>query len=492
MSNLARGLVGGAALLGVAGGSLGLYAVSAPEHAPTELVVDDLAEVLHEPTLRDAVEEITFHEPTTVAVFTERGGPQARTNVLALNDAVLAHAREDRPEWLSADGQKWADGLFILGVDPEGRLVGTYFGEDRKVDQEEQEQIQEATKDSFRARQWTVGAIEGVEEAAERINAPFARTTGGGLVLGGASLATLIGGGTALGIGLGRAGRCRAARSEGDERMAAVVRDMDETELHARLIPASSRYGGRVLRRFDDYRAGFRELTELGNRARAVREKDYDTKAAETTLTAYRDKARAVDQLDDVISDTATFLTRENGWEQAWERQVDPLRTDLGLVEKLLTEDLPKDLRGLTQGQKLREFASAAEARLDEMRGDVEHGRLSPDDALDELRRLHDSLTGHLDTLAADVADVGGETDEARSTLRGSVRSALTERRGVDHSPTILSTSDPNWVWYSVGSFRTGYQEGAAQIASSSSSSGGSSSGYSSSSFSGAGSSSRF
>src|SRR5690606_25342114 len=113
MSNLRRGLLGGVASLGVVGASVGLFLGQAPEHSVTEVVVDDTAQVLHEPTLREGVEEVRFHEPTTVAVFTHRGGAAARVDDRALNDAVLEHARESRTEWLSADEQTWADDLYL-------------------------------------------------------------------------------------------------------------------------------------------------------------------------------------------------------------------------------------------------------------------------------------------------------------------------------------------------------------------------------------------
>ena len=56
MSNLMRGLVGGAALFGVAGTGVGLYAANAPEQPASQVVVDDGAEILHEPTLREGIE----------------------------------------------------------------------------------------------------------------------------------------------------------------------------------------------------------------------------------------------------------------------------------------------------------------------------------------------------------------------------------------------------------------------------------------------------
>jgi len=125
---------------------LGLTAAPAAHAVPaTDLVVEDDAGVLYLPDLESAVADLDFHQSTTVAVYTRRG--EASDN---LNEVVLAFARAEHPEWITADGQKWADGLFLIALDPDGRQVGTYFGEDRKVSLDQQEEIQEATKDAYR------------------------------------------------------------------------------------------------------------------------------------------------------------------------------------------------------------------------------------------------------------------------------------------------------------------------------------------------------
>ncbi|QFG68081.1 DUF5129 domain-containing protein [Ornithinimicrobium pratense] len=490
MSNLMRALVGGAASLGVMGTGVGLYAAQAPEHAASQVVVDDGAEILHEPTLREGIDGLRFHEPTDVAVFTHRGGAAALTDDRALNDAVLAHARESRTEWLSGDEQKWADDLYIFAVDPEGRLVGTYFGENRAVDEEAQMAIQDATKDDLGAGRWTEGAIVGVEEAADRMNAPFMRTTGGITVATVGSLAVLGGAGTWLGVGLHRARRSRAARAEGDERMANVVRDYETTELHARLIPEGSRYGGLMLRRYDEYQQGFRELTDLGNEARSIPERHYNRADSLERLTAYRDKARELDRLDDVIADTAALLNRDQAWPLAWQRQESPVREDLGRVGPMLDSDEMEDVRGRPEAQELREFASRALTRLDQLRGDLESRAVSPDDALDELRQMRDELSGCLDKLAGAVTE-GLDAMSERKLMEH----AMSRERGLRrHEPTILSTTNPMWTWYTVAAFTNGHSRGTSEVEQARApSSGGSSSGYSGGgSFSGSGSSSRF
>lgn len=492
MSIRQRALVGGGASLLVIGTSVGLFVSQAPEHDVTGLQVEDTAQVLHAPDLQAAVEDLSFYEPTRVAVFTHHGGAEARTDDHALNDATLGHARTTRTDWLSDDEQKWADDLFILSVDPEGRLVGTYFGENRAVHEGAQSDIQEATKDDFRRGQWTAGSIAGVEAAAGLMNRPAVRS-GAGIAIGSAaSVATVGASGAYLYAGLRRRDKSRAARAAGDTALANVVRDYEDTQLHAHLIPEQSRYGGAMLGRYEEYTRSFRELTELGNQARAIPERDYDRAAALETLTRYHHVGQELDALDDVIADTAALLNLDRVWPEAWDRQVASLRADLSGVDTLLSTTLDEKVRGVGEAQPLREFASRSLSELDQLRQSLEAGTTTPDDALDDVRDLRDALSGHLDSLAGAVARAYGTNGGERRMMQKAMG-----RERVRREPTILSTSDHLWTWVTINSFTTGYRTGSDQVQSSrqQASSGGSTSGYSPSSggsFSGAGSSSRF
>lgn len=489
MSIRQRALIGGAASLVVVGSSVGLFLSQSPDQSATELQIEDAAEILYAPDLQAAVEDLRFHEPTTVAVFTHRGGSEALVDDYALNNATLDFARAHRTDWLSDNEQHWADDLFILGVDPEGRLVGTYFGENRTVDEETQADIQEATKDDFRAGRWTDGSVAGIEAAAERINQPFARS-GIGIATGtGLSLATVAGSGGYLYAGIRRRNKSRAARAAGDEAMANVVRDYEETQVHANLIPEQSRYGGVMLGRYQEYTRTFRELAVLGNQARSIPESRYDQPESLQTLERYQRAAEDLDQLDDVIADSSALLNLDRAWPEAWERQVASLRTDLEGVDGLLSTSLDEKVRGLPEGQPLREFASGALAELDRLRGGLDSGQTHPDDALDVLRTMRDELSGHLDTLAGAVARAYSEDETEQETMRDAMRGGR-----VRSEPTILSTTDHTWTWFTISSFNTGYRSGTQEVQSArSSSSSGSTSGYSGGgSFSGAGSSSRF
>ncbi|WP_010146356.1 DUF5129 domain-containing protein [Serinicoccus profundi] len=485
LPNAGRAGLATVGVLAVAGTSLGLFLAQAPDDAATGLTVDDTAQIMEVDRLDAAVEELEFHDPTELAVFTYRGGSDADDQ--SLNRAVLDHARGSRPEWLSEDGQRWADGLFVLAVDPEARLVGTYFGDDRAVGDEEQLDIQEATKDDFRAGRWTDGAVAGLTDGADRINAPFMRSAGGLVVGIFGSAVALIAGATWVGVGVARSAGSRRMKEDADRRVADVKRDAADTERHAKRIPDDSRYGFEVLRRFDDYRRGVRELTELEQRAAQLAPSTFNRKPVASELTAYQEKAVELDHLDDAIADTAIFLTQDADWREAWARQVDPVREDLKRVTPLLEDELPEEARDLPEGETLRGFATAALTRLDKVQHGLERGEVSPDDALDALRDTRDGLSEHLDELSESVVQAVGKDETQRETLRTTLARQRDEARP---GPSIIGTAYPAWAFFPVAAMSSGVSEGTQQISASSGSAG--SSGYSGGSFSGAGSSSSF
>lgn len=201
----------------------------------TDVVIEDRAGVLDRNTLIPAITAVDFHEPTKVAVYTCSGS--AADN---LNEEVLRFARAEHQDWISPDGQKWADGLFIFALDPVGRHVGTYMGEDRKVSLEQREDIQNSAKDLLRDAQWTDGTIAGVRRGAELINQPWYRSAAfliaawvtGGLAALGAAAWLIV-------RTVTRAGS-RKELERGDRSYASVSTDLDVTELNASTIPESS------------------------------------------------------------------------------------------------------------------------------------------------------------------------------------------------------------------------------------------------------------
>lgn len=276
---------------------------------PASVEVQDTAGVLDRNTLVPALERIEFHNPTKVVVYTYNGSAEDN-----LNEEVLRFARAEHPEWISADGQKWADGLFIFALDPVGRHVGTYMGEDRKVSLEQRTDIQDSAKELLRDAQWTDGTIAGVRRAAELINQPW--------YLSAAFLVTawVTAGLAALGAGawiIVRAVTRSSSRKEierGDRSYANVSMDLEVTELNAGTIPEASRYGSQVLEKHRTFLNRYNATSELSNKVHAFSGRALSRRKNLKLARQYADAASELDALDDVIADSNALLNRASAW----------------------------------------------------------------------------------------------------------------------------------------------------------------------------------
>ncbi|AIY01982.1 hypothetical protein ART_2383 [Arthrobacter sp. PAMC 25486] len=467
---------------------LGMAPAATAAAPPTDIIVEDAAGVLYQPQLLEALKEIDFYEPTTVAVVTIDGEPDTDQ----LNSDVLEFARAQHPEWLSSDEQKWADGLFIFAVDPIARKVGTYMGEDRKVSLSKQAAIQESTGDLFREAQWTEGTITGIKKAAKLINQPWYRSAGFIIIT------SVTGGIAALGFGtravIRSNNRKKAAGhlKRGDAGFANVSLDLPVTELNAKTIPQSSTYGSLVLEKYRNFSTLYNEASGLNQQCHAFSKKEL-SKAGNVKVTAqYADLAEELDRLDDVIADTNTLLNKYSGWGAAWDRQTGSLTEDLARLPELLTQ---REAQGQPSTAALAAFQAQRTQGLQQLSADVQAGIITPDVALDELRNIQVELTNLLQQHSEAMIGLYAKTSSERTSMQKAMDRS--RRDNIGARPATILGSVSNWyMFYPVYAFSTGYTSGqsAVNTSRSSASSGGSSTGYGSSggSFSGSGSSSSF
>ena len=478
-------------LITLTGGASAAAAVT-----PDEVIVEDTAGVLDSNTLLPALEEIEFREPTTVAVYTYNG-PASNEDGTVINAEVLRFARERHPEWLSDDGQKWADGLFIFALDPAGRWTGTYFGEDRKISLDQQDDIREATRGLFRGAQWTDATIASVEEAAKLINRPWYLSPEAILGAGAAVLAALISSITYVLVRRNRRRKNRRLLAEANASYASVTRDLDATEVNANTIPADSSYGSRVLEEYRTFMTRYNKATKLNNAAQTLSDKDLKQRASTSILEMYAEAAREVDDFDDVIADTNTLLNKAPGWERAWDHQAGPLYEDLDRLDEQLEGKNAVESDSATAHalgafrQQTREQLAAASAELAE-------DRISPDQALDRIKASRTELSLLLKDHAKTVIAAQTTSREEQRLMEQELdKAAEPDRlRREGYRPSIVDTAFP-YAYLSVLTFNSGIQHGSTSVEksrSTSADSGSSSTGYSSSggSFSGAGSSGRF
>lgn len=211
--------------------------------------------------------------------------------------------------------------------------------------------------------------------------------------------------------------------------------------------------------------------------------------------------AQTLDLTDDAIIDAASLYTRDANWEAAWRRQIAPLLEDLNALPELTenstdaAEDGDEEVRASVAA--LNSFAAQARNQLQRLGDELKSESIEVDDALDALSDLRVQLTEKLDALAnaqiVTYAKSPEEEEEMRTELKRSRYDATNQRpRAVG---TILDVSYPAAMYWSVGSYSTGYSQAVSSVDSSRSSGGSSgvSQGYSGGgSFSGAGGSSHF
>lgn len=472
-------------LIGLAGTGPAALAVT-----PADIVVEDRAGVLDRNTLLPAVQAIEFYQPTKVAVYTYNGSSSDN-----LNEEVLRFARSEHPEWISGDGQKWANGLFIFALDPVGRHVGTYMGEDRKVSPEQREDIQNASKDLLRDAQWTEGTVAGIKRGAELINQPWYRSTAF-LVTAWTAVAVAVAGVAARLIVRWRTRvSCRKELARGDASYSSVSMDLQVTELNASTIPDASRYGSTVLEKHRTFMAKYNTATGLSNRVHALSPKDLGKRPNLRLVRSYADAAAELDALDDVIADTNALLNRGSAWAPAWDRQLAPFRADLAAIEQMLSR---RHAEGdSATAAALRSFRDESHRDIEQWTAELAEGTITPETALDRLRdartHLSELLKNHADTVIAGFAKNEKEAGLMRKDME-SAQAGSKDKFGRTYEPSILGTVYPAYYFFSVPTFNSGFNTGVSSVGSARGGGGGSTTGYGGSggSFSGSGSSSSF
>jgi uncharacterized membrane protein YgcG len=455
---------------------------------PTDVVVEDRAGVLDRITLLPAITAIEFYEPTKVAVYTYNG--RAADN---LNEEVLRFARAEHPDWISPDGQKWADGLFIFALDPVGRHVGTYMGEDRKVSLEQRDDIQNAAKDLLRDAQWTDGTIAGVRRGAELINQPWYRSAAFVITAWVAGATAALGAGALLIVRAVTRAACRKELERGDRSYASVSTDLDVTELNAGTIPGDSSYGSSVLEKHRTFLNRYNATTRLSNRVHSLARKALSRRSNLKLVREYADAAAELDALDDVIADSNALLNRLSTWPTAWDRQLSPFRSDLAGLEQLLSKRHGEG--DSATAAALRSFRDHSRQEIERWTARLADGTITPETALDRLRDARTSLSTLLKNHAETVIDGFARTEREAKLMR---REMINAQDGLDHhqrrsyEPSILGTVYPSYYFFSVPAFNAGLNTGVGSV--SPARGGGGTTGYGSSggSFSGSGSSSSF
>lgn len=472
-------------------------ALAAP---PRSIAVEDTTGDLDAAPLTERLQQVGFREPVDVVALsidvTALG--ENPSNDRALNDAVLAYARQKHTDWLTSGGAYWRDGLVIIAIDPRNRFIGSYAGEDVKLPGTQATSVEDAMRPVARDADWNGAVVAGAQKYAALLDRPFWMS--GGFLIGGAVAVLALGAAilAALARGASARGTVRGALPRYDD----VMLHYAETELAARTIPPDSRYGEPVLRDYEEFTRRASEATALREQIPGHRGLLWGVSSRTADLARRFAAATAeVDRMDDEIVATNDLLSHSNRWRDAWEREIRPIRDSLAQVDTAVAQE--PALADAPTARDLRQVAANVERGLTTTTDRLERGEMSGDDALQELDLMTAALgkaaTAHRDSVIAATARSNREAELMRGSggrYGGPAYGTIRGRRHYYH-PTMY---DPFWslspiLWLS--SWQTSASSDLDTYrnppATSSSSSGGFT-GYSGGGggFSGAGSSGRF
>ena len=385
-------------------------------HHPT-VEVHDEAGILQTEPLIEEIQAMRFRDNVHVAVLTVPGW-----DVDNLNDAVLEYARSHASDtdvpWISTSNPNyWSDGLVILAVAPEARKVGCYFGEDVAVPLDQQATIQDAAKNQYRQADWYGGTVSMAAKTADVIGRPGGGDVGMTYILPG--ILALVGLAW-LSYYLWRGFTARRRAREALRHYSQVTHDYETTELLAGTIPEDEPHGAQVMARYRWFRSEYEKVTrswqDFGNPYRA----QWFSMPVLGRATELEKRSELLDSLDDVIANTATFLSLSPGWDRVWSNEQGPVLEDLQSLRRLCHEidssDAAESGSIAERTKEEREWVRSRKQRLDDMTSSLEDGSLQPSAALDELDEIASETKTKAARLAREAidADTSSYADERR------------------------------------------------------------------------------
>lgn len=392
-----------------------------------------------------------------------------------LNEDTLNYVREHRPELISGD--KWADDTLIISLNVESEpddiqgsgQVGTYFGENVKIESQEQQQTLQAHGYSdFQAKSWDTGVIAVADATIDSINSPVVLRILGIVI----SCLFFITGTLLLIIGVASLLAIRAAEEELDATTANVdlyVRNADNVLL--------GQYASTIKENSHDILRGYTDLLEKRD---GYSKTLFSMMALLFSFRAFffHKKVKDLSHEVSLVSDTMLIYERDKGWQEAWKRQTADVRQAINDMRKSTTAD------GMSVKTWTEQF-NDIEKELYEGNTDVDYLFSRVDSILQDISSAVQAESDMETQLVSNANKRSYIEKEIQRELRRNHR-----RRG----NTLFFYYSPT-PYYTYSTYHTGYNQGIDRYTSSQSSSSGSSSssyGGSGGGFSGSGSSSRF
>jgi len=199
-----------------------------------------------------------------------------------------------------------------------------------------------------------------------------------------------------------------------------VTHDYETTELLAGTIPEDEPHGAQVMARYRWFREEYEKVTrswqDFGNPYRT----QWFGMSVLRRATELEKRSELLDSLDDVIANTATFLSLSPGWDRVWSNEQGPVLEDLQSLRRLCHEVdsavVAENGSIAERSKEEREWVRSRKQRLDDMTSDLENGSLQPSAALDELDEIASETKTKASRLAREAidADTSSYADERR------------------------------------------------------------------------------
>ena len=336
-------------------------------------------------SLKNELEQLSFGQPVKLAILSTNDVPTGN-----LNEATLNYARAQHNEWLDSNGKKWAQGLVLISVSPQHRLVGTYFGENVKVPQQQQSDIQQSAKTYFRAGDWSGGVIAAAKSSAHDVPGIYGPSDAylvnppvwcwGLSLLGAGNLIWGLWLCFSTRKNLRRAHECvehaKNRRGQAEKAFADIHHAGQYQKLMAMRHAQTARSLPRLQEHLDEFKVpAFCEALTQGVNDRSA---------------ALMRRAISLDHVNDVFIRAAEFFNRRPGWEGVWMNEIGPVVEDLeGLAR--LADEAKKHVHTTEVSQACdttAQWICEQQAKLHELKEGIRQGSITPAGGLEKLEEI--------------------------------------------------------------------------------------------------------
>lgn len=377
--------------------------------SPSVQVYDETGsfETVDARSLSDALRDIGFLRPVHLVVLSTDNLIDAN-----IDEATLRYARTSHPEWIASNGYKWADGYLILSVSPSYRKVGTYFGEDIALPVSEQQDIQEAAKEDFRAKRWSRGIVAAARQAAALIpNEAGERLESGSRWPTWYAWLMSLGGFVILIRGWVLRGRTRANIRKIVEGWYALERQRADIDQIFWSLTNSGYYIRGLNARYDCARVEREQLRATLPSQMSV---GFCASLSAQTLNATREVLATIEKLaraDVAIVAARDLFTLAPTWREVWANEVGPVFEDLAAVESVArtvgARRCPPSVCAVIA--HLDQWTNEQRDGLGLLGVSIERGQIGPVQAVEELDRIADEARARaadlvMAALAADTS----------------------------------------------------------------------------------------